>query len=317
MSFQTVKHCTSYVYLGAIITENGSATSSLKAHVAEKKKHLNRLLIFLSRNYDAPFFVKRKVFDAAFSSAILYGCESWIGVSLLPVEKMYMSALRRLLEVRKSTPKLTCLLEAGVPSLQALVKEKQSRFFKRMFKEREDLIESDPLMFTIDFMKNNCAPISDSIQDVIREDSYIAADREDLCEQLRQMPPEKTKLRLYLTMNSDLLVHPLYKVTESIVEDNLRIAFTRLRLCSHRLRSETGRWNRVPADQRFCSHCDNAAIQNEEHLLQCPATLPIREKYGVERDLSSLLTDPSKADLICLKQCLKLLESTNDPNPDE
>ena len=313
----TVKHCTRYVYLGAIITENGSATSSLKAHVAEKKKHLNRLLIFLSRNYDAPFFVKRKVFDAAFSSAILYGCESWIGVSLLPVEKMYMSALRRLLEVRKSTPKLTCLLEAGVPSLQALVKEKQSRFFKRMFKEREDLIESDPLMFTIDFMKNNCAPISDSIQDVIREDSYIAADREDLCEQLRQMPPEKTKLRLYLTMNSDLLVHPLYKVTESIMEDNLRIAFTRLRLCSHRLRSETGRWNRVPADQRFCSHCDNAAIQNEEHLLQCPATLPIREKYGVERDLSSLLTDPSKADLICLKQCLKLLESSNDPDSDE
>ena len=228
-----------------------------------------------------------------------------------------MSALRRLLDVRKSTPKLTCLLEAGVPSLQALVKEKQSRFFKCILKEREDLVASDPLMFTLDFMKNNCASISDSIQDVIREDSYITADRDDLCEQLRRMPPEKTKLRLYLTMNSDLLVHPLYKITESIVEDNLRMAFTRVRLCSHRLRSETGRWNRVPADQRFCPHCDNASIQNEEHLLLCPATLPIREKYGVERDLLSILTDPSKMDLICLKQCLKLLESTNDPNPDE
>ena len=67
----TVKHCTSYVYLGVIVTENGSATSSLKAYVADKK-HLNRLLIFLSRNYNAPFFLKRKVFDAAFSSAILY-----------------------------------------------------------------------------------------------------------------------------------------------------------------------------------------------------------------------------------------------------
>ena len=315
----TVKHCTSYVYLGVIVTENGSATSSLKAHVAEKKKHLNRLLIFLSRNYDAPFFVKRKVFDAAFSSAILYGCESWIGVSLLPVERMYMSALRRLLDVRNSTPKLTCLLEAGVPSLQALVKEKQSKFFKRMLKERVDLVASDPLMFTLDFMKNNCAAISNSIQDVIREDSYIAADRDDLCQQLRGMPPEKTKLRLYLTMNSDLSVHPLYMVTESesVVEDNLRMAFTRTRLCSHRLRSETGRWNRVPKDQRFCPHCDGETIQNEEHLLQCPATLPIREKYGVETDLLSILTDPSKTDLICLKQCLKLLESINDPDSDE
>ena len=76
----TVKHCKSYTYLGVIVTENGSATSSLKAHVDDKKKHLNRLQIFLSRNYDAPFFVKKKVFDAAFSSAILYGCESSIGV---------------------------------------------------------------------------------------------------------------------------------------------------------------------------------------------------------------------------------------------
>ena len=72
LSGMTVKHCTSYVYLGVIVTENGSALSSLKAHAAEKRKHFNRLIIFLSRNYDAPFFVKRKVFDAVFSSAILY-----------------------------------------------------------------------------------------------------------------------------------------------------------------------------------------------------------------------------------------------------
>ena len=30
----TVSHCTSYVYLGVIVTENGSATTSLKAHAA-------------------------------------------------------------------------------------------------------------------------------------------------------------------------------------------------------------------------------------------------------------------------------------------
>ena len=29
-------------------------------------------------------------FDAAFSSAILFGCESWIGVSLEPVEKIHV-----------------------------------------------------------------------------------------------------------------------------------------------------------------------------------------------------------------------------------
>ena len=316
MSDLTVKHCTSYVYLGVIVTENGSVTSSLKAHIADKKKHLNRLLIFLARNYDAPFFVKRKVFDAAFSSAILYGCESWIGVSLAPVERMYMSAVRLSLDVRKSTPGLTCLLEAGVPSLEARVKQKQSKFLRRMFYQREDLHTSDPLMFTLSYMRDNCPEIYHPIEDVMRRDDYLKNDRDFLCQQLQETPPEKTKMRLYLMMNPDLSVHPLYKVanTNAIVEDNLRMAFTRVRLCPHRLRSETGRWNRVPSDQRFCPHCDGATLQNEEHIFQCPATLPIREEYGVHSDLQSVLHEPSKTELICLKRCLKLLESVNEPD---
>ena len=314
LSELTVKHCTSYVYLGVIVTENGSSTASLKAHVAEKKKHLNRLNIFLSRNDDAPFFVKRKVFDAAFSSAILYGCESWIDVSLAPVEGMYMTAVRRLLDVRSSTPKLTCLVEAGLPSLQALIKQKQSKFLRKMFVDRDGMLD-DPLMFTLAFMKENCETTFQHIQDVMQRDDYIIADRNELCRQLRETPPDKTKLRLYSRFNPDLTVHPLYKVTDSksCVEDNLRVTFTRIRLCSHSLRSETGRWYRVPADQRLCPHCHNQSIQNEEHLLQCPATLRIRSAYGVETDIHSLLKEPSKSDLICMKKCLKLLESINEP----
>ena len=305
-----VKHCTSYVYLGVVVTENGSAATSLKSHVADKKKHLNRLLIFLSRNYDAPFFVKRKVFDAAFSSAILYGCESWLDVALVPVEKMYMSAVRSLLNVRKSTPKLTCLLEAGIPSLHALVKEKQSKFLRQMFEERVELNASDPLMFTLAYMKSNNAPMSDYIHQVMLQTDYVAKDHEELCHQLRETPPERTKLRLYLEINPDLSVHPLYKVTGSdAIDDNLRITFTRIRVCSHKLRSETGRWSGTPPDQRFCPHCIDS-IQNEEHILQCPSTLNIRTKYGVNTtDLHTFLINPSKTDLICIKQCLKLLQS--------
>ena len=110
-------------------------------------------------------------------------------------------------------------------------------------------------------------------------------------------------------------LHPLYQVTDSqsCVEDNLRITFTRIRLCSHKLRSETGRWNRVPSEQRFCPHCEEQSIQDEEHLLQCPATLSIRTEYAVGADIQSLLVEPSKTDLICLKKCLKLLESTYEP----
>ena len=309
-----VKHCTSYVYLGVIVTENGSATTSLKAHVTEKKKHLNRLLIFLSRNHDAPFFVKRKVFDAAFSTAILYGCESWLNVSLEPVERMYMSAVRSLLDVRQSTPKLTCLLEAGIPSVRAVVKDKQSKFLRRMFEEREDLSTTDPLMYTLEFMRTNNTQMFDYIHEIMSRDDHLISDRTDLCQQLHETPPERTKLRLYLAMNPELSVHPLYKVTDSksSIDDNLRITFSRIRLCSHRLRSETGRWSRVPPEQRFCPHCDNQAVQDEWHILRCPSTHATRTEYGVDTtDLVSLFVNPSKTELLCLKYVMKTLESSS------
>ena len=310
----SVRHCTSYVYLGVIFTENGSAFTSLKAHVAEKKKHFNRLLIFLARNYDAPFFVKRKVFDAAFSSAILYGCESWLDVSLAPVEELYMSAMRRLLDVRKSTPKLTCLLESGIPSLEAVVKHKQSKFFRKVFSARIDLRQSDPLMFTLEFMNNNNRAMYTIIDNLVQPYDYIARNRDELCSQLRDVSPERTKLRLYLTMNPELTVHPLYetKTSNDAIDDNLRVTFTRVRVCSHRLRSETGRWFGVPPDRRFCHHCIDT-VQDEKHILQCPSTQNIRFNYGVTTtDISVLLTDPSRTDLICLKECLKLLQSNNN-----
>ena len=51
----TVRHCDSYTYLGAIFTADGNARNALALHVKEKTKPLNKLIIFLSTNYDAPF----------------------------------------------------------------------------------------------------------------------------------------------------------------------------------------------------------------------------------------------------------------------
>ena len=45
------------------------------------------------------------------------------------------------------------------------------------------------------------------------------------------------------TMNIDLSVHNIYSKRHNICE-NHRIAFTRLRVSSHSLAVETGRWNR-------------------------------------------------------------------------
>lgn len=174
----------------------------------------------------------------------------------------------------------------------------------------------DPLMFTLGFMEENNPAIYAEVDDRMSNSDFIKKDRENLTRMLQEMPPERTKFHLYMRMNPDLSIHNIYRRRDHI-EDNLRMAFSRVRLSSHRLRSETGRWSRMPMNQRVCPHCDGEAVQDEEHLFLCPATLPIREKYGVTSDLQQFMLEPSKNELICLKQCLKLLESVKESQPDD
>ena len=53
--------------------------------------------MFLNTNKDMPFIAKRKVVEAAFNSAILYGCECWLDTGLQAMDKLYTGALKYLL----------------------------------------------------------------------------------------------------------------------------------------------------------------------------------------------------------------------------
>ena len=64
-------------------------------------------------------------------SSLLYGCESWVGVDLKPIVRLYNWALKHLLGVRKSTPNYVCYAEVGYPSLLDLVNFKQQKFFSK------------------------------------------------------------------------------------------------------------------------------------------------------------------------------------------
>lgn len=88
-----------------------------------------------------------------------------------------------------------------------------------------------------------------------------------------------TKLTNYITnMNPTMNVHPIY-ITHMFIPDYKREAFKRLRLMSHNLKVEVGRWSRTPPEERICQ-CDEIHIQTEKHvLIDCPLTAPCRERY--------------------------------------
>ena len=75
---------------------------------------------------------------------------------------------------------------------------------------------------------------------------------EELKQQIRNKPISATKFVTYReVLNPDLEFHDIYK-SSVYIPDYLRVAFSRLRLMSHNLKIETGRWSRLPRESRLC-----------------------------------------------------------------
>ena len=306
-----IKHCSSYVYLGVIFSADGKCTTSLAEHLANKTKELNKLLIFFAANYDAQFRVKKKVLEAAFLSSILYGCESWLKVSLKPVETMYMKAVRALLGIRGTVPMDLCLVEAGLRSVESLVKMRQKKFFDKMLDSRAGMLD-DPLMHAIAIVEQHNNPIYSCIQNVmeIDEETFYDDEEQRAVERIRNAPPSATRFHTYTSLNPDFTRHPVY-YNYGTIPDYLRITFTRFRLSSHMLRVETGRWSRTPREERVC-RCGQGIQQDEHHVFRCPLVMNILESLSKPCPTpKEFFEDTTVEDLKTLHQAMSVLSDSN------
>jgi hypothetical protein len=206
-----------------------------------------------------PYSVKAKVLNAALLSSILYSCESWLTDQLSPINKHYMSAVKLLLGVRITTPNILCLVEAGMPELSATVLKRQGNFMRKFLQHSSG---EEPLAHALHL----CADTSMGRR--LRRAAEYLGDAEtnsrvSLRTQCRTRAANgSSRFVTYLQMNSELNVHNMYNERCAYIPDSLRIAATRLRLSSHRLRIETGRWSRLPREERVC-RCTADVLQDE------------------------------------------------------
>ena len=237
------------------------------------------------KNSDFPFSVKRRVVEAAFNAAILYGCESWLGASCQIMDKLYTTAIKCLLGVRKTTANDLCLAEIGFPPLQSLVRHKQQTFIKNMIARTEG-IPDDPFRFALDLTYTGNITLSRYIISILSVSNHISEARDNLYERIRAST--RTKYVTYRDINPTMAVHNVYTVNnKSIIKEHYRISFTRLRLSSHRLKIETGRWTRLPRERRLCQ-C--GAVQDEKHVLElCALTEHLRGHYAQPATFPGLL----------------------------
>ena len=85
------------------------------------------------------------------------------------------------------------------------------------------------------------------------------------------------RLETYSLFKHDFTIEPYI---DFIKEKKYRIALTQLRLSSHQLEIERGRYTNIERNDRKCKQCDMNLVENEFHfILVCPKFRTIRNKY--------------------------------------
>ncbi len=275
-----VLRCQQYSYLGATFTADGSVHQAVRTHALAKAAHVSKFVSFLKKNNDVPFQVKKRVFDAALMSAILYGCESWLNADLKPIVKLYNWALKTLLDVRMTTCNDVCYIESGNPPINTVIKKKLRKYFKRVWIERSQM-DDDPLIMALKTVMAARYNTKDYVYDLIHNDlDDINIGMRELKQNLQQVASSRRKT--YLEINPSLCAHPIYLEKQKVPEKD-RVAFTRFRVSSHSLAVEVGRWSRrgrgrLPLEERVCVCGD---IQTEVHVVQyCTLTQHLRDFHN-------------------------------------
>jgi len=85
------------------------------------------------------------------------------------------------------------------------------------------------------------------------------------------------KLSLYYTFINNYSLSAYLDLTR---KNSSRKSLVKLRISSHKLRIETGRYDKIPRDDRLCSLCNCNKIEDEAHfLLDCPSYSSIRDRF--------------------------------------
>ena len=254
--------------LGSHLSASGSLSEDLKLHFEARYKACIKYYNFLRENKLAPLVVKLNVLKACVINSFLYNCETFGNLIPTDLEKTYNKLLRRTLNVRQNTPVLTLYVESGFLPITALIHARQLKFFRR-FSDRITSMNTPRAQLYARLMSEPTSYLQHYIDLDGKydspEDIYKRASEDVRVKLKRCVDNNQYKYKIYKDINPELQTSPFLVSVHRRSEDIIRF-----RLGSHHLPIETGRWSRVPRNERLCNSCH--VLGDEKHaLFDCSA----------------------------------------------
>ena len=199
--------------------------------------------------------------------------------------------LKYLLGVKNQTPTFAIYGETGRFPLSVICKEKSIKFWLKIMKNNElpishmyqDLCNNvnkkcwaSRLNSIIDHL--GCTDIRMNFDPRINYFRILKTRiRDQFMQEWTETISSLPKLDQYSKYKTDFKFE---SYLNDIVNDKLRKGVTQLRLSSHSLEIEIGRYNNTPRMNRICKLCNQSAVESEFHfMLCCPLYSSLRQKF--------------------------------------
>lgn len=283
-------------YLGVVFTPSGSFIQATKTLSGKALRALCSLLS-ITKSLEVPLNIMINLFNSFVCSILHYASEIWGFTSAIRIDRVQRKFCKWMLNVKQSTNNLAICSELG---LYPTFIERHVRIVKYWLKLNSNE-SGNILLYTV--YKNMIADMSNGATNWVSKvkkllesngfaeiwiypnsvihNVFIPVLRQRLMDTYnvswREGMEACSSLSLFRNIKTSYQPAPyLYKV----LNRKYRSAIAKLRLSSHPLFIETGRYTGISRVNRICSYCELNDIEDEYHfVLKCSKYQFLRNQY--------------------------------------
>ena len=282
-------------YLGIVFSSNGKVVKTQATLADQANKAIFQLHKILNRFKTLRVSFALDLFDKLITPILCYGCEVWGFHPAPDIERVHLGFLKRVLGVKKSSQNdfiygllgrypMRIIRQCRILSYWLkIVSGKKSRYVNVLYHAALSRVkENDSYNWVSDVKQLLCSIGFGDVwynQGVIDQTGFLCVIKQRLFDIFKQSWSarlvESPRARFYRQVVDQHMFHRQL----DIIPCNYRIALTRLIVSSHRLRVETGRWERpvVQYESRLCHVCHK--LDDEYHfLLECDRYAELRAR---------------------------------------
>ena len=295
---QNLEIVNKFVYLGIVFTTGGAFTETFSTLAGQGGKAIFKMTKYLNNFVSVSPRHRLDLFDKLVRPILQYGCEVWGFANAPVIERLHLRFCKRILGVKKSTQNDFIYGELGRTQLRTqrllviikywfkVLTSSDTKYIRIVYNMMLNDLQRRP---TTQNWAASVKCLFESLgfnnvwyfQGVGNINAFLSVVKQRLTDNFIQNWNERIQTSSRAKTYS--LFHDFsYKTYLEIVKvEKFRFVLSRIRMSSHRLHIEAGRWHKpqsIPLNERKCLNCNN--IEDEFHfILECTRYNEIRKKY--------------------------------------